>query len=114
MTAPHIIAEEIELKVQAALYLGPIVTMFDQEYRNKEKFLLLKSDIETDDLMIAVSLSASGLDVTMNKYTWINENVHKSQKNIILLAPNYTDLESIKYIENNLGIKIIKDITQIS
>lgn len=104
--------DEIDLQVEVSLYFGPALTAFNHEYRNKEKFLLLKSDIETDDYMVAVSLEESDLDTEMRKYDWINKNVHQAKKQIILVAPNYSDEESIQYLRNELNIQIVKNIQE--
>ncbi len=106
--------EEMKLKVEISLFFGPALTAFDQEYRNKEKFLLLKSDMETNDCMIAVSLAETGLDTEMRKYDWINRNVHKGRKRLILIAPNYSDMESVHYLKEDLGVEIVKNVLELS
>ncbi len=93
----------LKYKTDIALIMGMEVTGIDKFYDDAEGNLYVVVDVETQRFMVYVTLMNSGAEEKLLRYKAVNAEDLK----IILFAPHYSDINSINYIESELGIKII-------
>lgn len=99
----------LKYKTDIALIMGMEVTAIDKIYEDAKGDIYVAVDVETKRFMVYVTLMSSEAEDRLLRYKAINQN----NLQIILFAPNYSDRESVRYIEDDLGVKIIPSLTSL-
>ena len=75
-----------QLKLDAVLWFGPVVTAFNQEYFSREGELFVITDIETKDYIIVIDTNHSSLSERLQRINFINQSVYEAGKAILCLV----------------------------
>ena len=99
-----------ELKLDAAMWFGPTVTLFEQGYKGKETGeVFVETDVETDKYIIIISDNLEDLKDRLYRCDFINQQVYNAEKQILCVTPNIEhDLK--KYGLNVLFFSKLNDL----
>lgn len=99
---PELELDYLDLKLELAALLAKNLVNFDHVYLDEQGNNFLQTDLETDSLVIGITMLSSGADEEMYRYTQVSD-----RRQVVLIAPNYLDAQSMKFIIEELGVKML-------
>ena len=99
---PELELDYLDLKLELAALLARHLVNFDHVYLDEQGNNYLQTDLETGNLVIGITMLSSGADDEMSRYIKVSDG-----RQVVLIAPNYADAQSMKFLIEELGVKIL-------